>query len=167
MNDFERQYAIRLPNGELFTYPKPESLLPEFMRPPASARKPRPAVFETEADAMKILEQIRNHRTRQAGSGVRPQLRRLLPIRIRRRRNRFSVRRRTPHRRSQVMTRDEALEVLKEISETDKALSREINRTATKDSFDAKAVYDRRTYRYQAFERLLDVAMWAVAGSES
>lgn len=59
MNDFERQYAIRLPNGELFTYPKPESLLPEFMRPPASARKPRPAVFETEADAMKILEQIR------------------------------------------------------------------------------------------------------------
>ena len=63
------------------------------------------------------------------------------------------------------MTRDEALEVLKEISQTDKALSREITRTATKDSFDAKAVYDRRTYRYQSFERLLDVAMWAVAAS--
>ena len=63
------------------------------------------------------------------------------------------------------MTRDEALKVLKEISETDKALSREINRTATKDSFDAKTVYDRRTYRYQSFGRLLDVAMWAVAAS--
>ncbi|MDV6277975.1 hypothetical protein R3Q06_31315 [Rhodococcus erythropolis] len=59
MSDFERQYAIRLPNGELFTYPEPESVLPSFMRPALPARKPRPAVFDTEADAIKILDQIR------------------------------------------------------------------------------------------------------------
>lgn len=50
MNDFERQYAIRLPNGELFTYPKPNRSLCcrsscDHLRPHASlapqSSKPR------------------------------------------------------------------------------------------------------------------------------
>jgi len=60
MNDFERQYAIQLPSGRLFSYPPPEPnpLIPSFMRPTQPPHEPRPAVFDTEADAMKVLKLI-------------------------------------------------------------------------------------------------------------
>ncbi|WP_311053110.1 hypothetical protein [Rhodococcus qingshengii] len=74
------------------------------------------------------------------------------------------------------MTRDEALKVLNEISQTDKGLTAEVNRLDSlylkTDSPDdwlsrSRARIARDSYRRRNFNRLLDTAIWAAAGIES
>ncbi|MFZ2178087.1 MAG: hypothetical protein WAW17_29490 [Rhodococcus sp. (in: high G+C Gram-positive bacteria)] len=55
MTEFARQWAIRLPDGSLFT-PIPPRIIPGI-----PAMEPRVAIFETEADAENMLEDLRKH----------------------------------------------------------------------------------------------------------
>ena len=58
MNDFERQYAIRLPNGNLFNIPVPEPNPFSFFGRSQPEHQPRVMVFDTEEDALRVLAQL-------------------------------------------------------------------------------------------------------------
>ncbi|WP_047888565.1 hypothetical protein [Rhodococcus sp. ARP2] len=74
------------------------------------------------------------------------------------------------------MTLDEALAELTKISETDKALTAEVNRLDSKyretDAAEdwvarSRARIERDSHRRRNFSRLLDTAIWAVAASSA
>lgn len=60
MSQFDRQYAIQLPDGTLFSWmvPEPSPLLPRFMVSSLPAGSSRPLVFDVEEDARQMLGRI-------------------------------------------------------------------------------------------------------------
>lgn len=58
MSDFDRQFAIWLPSGNLFNIPEPEPSPFSFFSRAQPEHRPRVAVFETEVDAQRVLAQL-------------------------------------------------------------------------------------------------------------
>lgn len=58
MTDFARQWAIRLPDGSLFTPPPSPYSFPGLARSEAPSR---PLVFETETEAQLLLDQLKQN----------------------------------------------------------------------------------------------------------
>lgn len=60
MNEFDRQFAIRLPDSSLFSWPAPESnpYLPRFLTGPKVEVSTRPFIFDNEDEAQQALDRI-------------------------------------------------------------------------------------------------------------
>ncbi|ROZ49355.1 hypothetical protein EEB13_05370 [Rhodococcus sp. WS3] len=64
MNDFDRQFAIRLPSGDLFLVPEPPRSPLSFMVDPRPVHQASVAVWEKESEAQVVLDYIKNEATK-------------------------------------------------------------------------------------------------------